>query len=117
MAILGRILVYTKRVDEMVAFYASFGFVAKRLPGDRIVELIPQDGGATIMLHQAAKSQKQGQSQVKLVFDIPDVERFKAECEIAFGPVHKADGYVYSNTKDPSGNTVQISSRAYASNG
>lgn len=54
---------------------------------------------------------------MKLVFDVKDVAAF---CEAAsrngltFGKIHQADGYVFANTKDPSGNSVQVSSRAFA---
>ena len=57
-----------------------------------------------------------GQSQVKLVFDVEDVAAFRAEAEtggLVFGPIHQADGYDFSNARDPAGNPVQISSRAF----
>ena len=39
---LGRIILYTKRIDEMVAFYTVlFGYTRQDAPGDRIVELRP----------------------------------------------------------------------------
>lgn len=114
---LSRLVIYARDVEEMVRFYeAHFGFRALRLPGDRIVELVAQDGGANIMLHPAAKSQKMGQALVKLAFDIEDVEGFcrrAKENGLEFGPIHKADGYVYANTKDPCRNSVSISSRAF----
>lgn len=116
---LGRIILYTRKVDEMTAFYGHhFGFHAVRRDGDRIVELRPDKGGAPILLHPASKGQRQGQSLVKLVFDVEDVAGF---CESArargldFGPIHQAQGYVFANTKDPAGNPVQISSRAFSS--
>ena len=52
---------------------------------------------------------------MKLVFDVADVAAFRAEAErngLVFGPIHQADGYVFSNAKNPSGNPVQASSRA-----
>lgn len=70
-------MIYAANVEETARFYQKhFGFKATSLPGDRIVELIAQDGGANIMLHQAAKGQRSGQSTVKLVFDVEDVEAF-----------------------------------------
>jgi hypothetical protein len=30
---------------------------------------------------------------------------------LKFGAVHQTDGYVYANGKDPSGNSIAISSR------
>ncbi len=68
------------------------------------------------MLHPASKGQKPGQALVKLVFDVEDVEGFCAESKtrgLAFGPLHKADGYMFANAKDPSGNTVSVSGRAF----
>ena len=47
---LGRIIIYTKRLDEVAEFYCKhFEFEALRLEGDRIVELVAQNGGANIM--------------------------------------------------------------------
>ncbi|EJJ29655.1 VOC family protein [Rhizobium sp. CF142] len=114
---LNRLVIYAGDVEETAAFYEThFGFKRMRLPGDRIVELVAQDGGANIMLHQAAKGQRRGQSTVKLVFDVENVESFCAECAgngLTFGPIRKADGYVYANAKDPCQNPIQVSSRAF----
>jgi predicted enzyme related to lactoylglutathione lyase len=114
---LNRIIVYTGKLDEMIAFYARhFGYLEQRLDGDRIVELLPPQGGAILMLHPAARGQKQGQSLVKLVFDVSDVPAaLKAlkDGGVETGPVHKADGYAFANFKDPSGNPVSISSRTF----
>ena len=114
---LARLIIYTRKMDEMVTFYERhFGFVAHRQEGDRIVELRPKSGGAILMLHPAGKTQKQGQVLVKLVFDVEDVDAFCAEAagrDLMFGPIHQADGYRFSNTKDPSGNPVSVSSRAF----
>lgn len=112
---LTRVMIYTKVLDEMVAFYtAHFGFHAVQAEGDRITELVPRDGGAAIMLHPAAKPQKEGQVMVKLVFHCDDVAARKAALETAglkVGPVLAGDGYAFANMKDPGGNSVQISSR------
>lgn len=117
-AILGRLVIYTKRTAEMAAFYGTlFGFRTVERAGDRIVELEHPDGGAAILLHPAAKGQKEGQRLVKLVFDVEDVPKFCAEAAargVQFGPIHQADGYAFANTTDPSGNSVSISSRAFA---
>jgi len=113
---LGRIIIYTKRIDEMVAFYTTlFGYSRQDVPGDRIVELRPPASGMPILLHPAARSQKQGQACVKLVFDVADVSAFcadAADAGFAFGTIHGADGYHFANCKDPSGNSVSVSSRA-----
>lgn len=74
------------------------------------------DSGAAILIHQAAKSVKLGQAGIKLMFSVEDVEAHKVRCAQAgliFGATHQANGYVFSNTKDPDGNSVGISSRAF----
>ncbi len=114
---LNRIILYARDVEATVAFYEKhFGFQALRLPGDRIVELVAQDGGANIMVHPAAKGVKTGQVTVKLVFDVEDVSRFRGESALnglVFGPEHPANGYSFANAKDPCGNNIQVSSRAF----
>ena len=116
-AALGRIIIYTKRVEPLVAFYGThFGFDALRLDGDRIVELVPRNGGAHIMLHLIGAGRKEGQTLVKLVFDVEDVEAFCAKARengLEFGSIHQADGYAFANAKDPAGNSVSVSSRAF----
>lgn len=107
---LGRVVIYTKKIDEMAAFYVRhFAFQVVRLKGDRIVELRPDTGGAAILLHPASARQKEGQALVKLVFDVQDVPAFCAVARangLTFGKVHQADGYVFANAKDPAGNSV-----------
>lgn len=114
---LNRIILYAKDVDATVDFYSRhFGFGAHRESGDQIVELTNPAGGAIIMIHPAAKGQKVGQVTVKLVFDVEDVEAFRARCAengLIFGPLHRADGYVFANAKDPCQNSISISSRAF----
>jgi catechol 2,3-dioxygenase-like lactoylglutathione lyase family enzyme len=114
---LGRLVLYVRDVEEIVAFYEKhFGFRALRFEGDRIVELVPSDGGAHLMIHPAAKSQKMGQALVKLSFDVEDVEACCARLAgqgLQFGPLHHGDGYVFANTKDPCGNSISVSSRAF----
>ncbi len=114
---LGRIVLYVRDVEKTVDFYERhFAFQPVQYEGDRIIELIASDGGANLMIHLAGKAQKMGQVLVKLVFDVQDVVGFCARCAVEgleFGPVHQADGYVYANAKDPSGNAISVSSRAY----
>jgi catechol 2,3-dioxygenase-like lactoylglutathione lyase family enzyme len=114
---LNRLILYARDVEDTVAFYEKhFGFHVLRLPGDRIVELIASTGGANIMVHPAAKGVRTGQVSVKLVFDVEDVAGF---CErsagngLMFSAEHQADGYSYANAKDPCGNNIQVSSRAF----
>ncbi|KAF5888140.1 MULTISPECIES: VOC family protein [Rhizobium] len=114
---LNRVVIYAGNVEETARFYEKhFGFKATSLPGDRIIELIAQDGGANIMLHQAAKGQRSGQSTIKLVFDVEDVEAFCRRCAengLEFGVIHKAYGYQFANAKDPCQNSISVSSRAF----
>ena len=114
---LGRIVIYTKKTEAMAAFYVKhFGFSVLRVEGDRIVELAPQDPGISILLHPASTGQKEGQVLVKLVFDVQNVREFCANAKnrgLEFGKIHQGDGYEFANAKDPSGNSVQVSSRAF----
>ncbi len=117
MADLNRIMLYVRDMAATAAFYEKhFGYRARQEPGDRLVELIPAKGGAMLVLHQAAKSQKGGQAAVKLVFDVEDVEAFcrdRAAKGLDFGPIHDVPGYQFANAKDPNGNSVCVSSRAF----
>lgn len=114
---INRIILYAHDVEATVRFYEThFGFQAFREAGDRIVELISRDGGASLMIHPAAKGQRRGQSLVKLVFDVRDVEAFCQRCAtegLVFGVIHQADGYVFANAKDPADNPISVSSRAF----
>lgn len=118
---LNRLVIYAKNVEETARFYEKhFGFEALRLPSDRIVELVARDGGANIMLHEAAAGQRSGQSLIKLVFDVEDVEAFCRHCAengLDFGTVRKADGYLFANAKDSCGNSISVSSRAFRKDG
>lgn len=115
---LGRIVIYTKKIEQMAEFYAKhFGFMVSHIKGDRIVELTPPGPGAAILLHPASAKQKEGQALVKLVFDVQNVPEFCAAAErggLQFGKIHQASGYTFANAKDPGGNSVQVSSRAFA---
>ncbi|MEP0232383.1 VOC family protein [Roseibium sp.] len=114
---LNRITLYVRDVEESARFYARhFGFEVLHEEGDRIVELTHPDGGASLMLHPAAKSQKMGQVLVKLVFDVEDVPAFcdaRANAGLSFGSLHKGEGYVFANAKDPDKNSISVSSRAF----
>ncbi|MBX2831237.1 MAG: VOC family protein [Rhodospirillales bacterium] len=114
-----RIVIYCKNIDAMAQFYADcFEYQVFKKPDDRIIELRRNDGGLILMLHPASKGQKQGQSLIKLVFDIKNVDAFRQRLlaqGINIGPIHQTDTYQFANFKDPSGNSVSISSRAYAS--
>ena len=118
MAHLTRLTLYTRRTDEMVAFYTThFGYTAWQEPGDRLIELRPPGPGAILQLHPLAKSQKEGQVLVKLNFDVADVEAFIAEAArtgLTFGKPFTANGYTFANAKDPAKNAISITSRAFA---
>lgn len=110
---------YTRRLDEMVAFYCDhFGYQAYQEDGDRIVELRPPEAtGVTLYLHPLAKSQKAGQVLVKLGFEVEDVPGFvtrAAENGLKFGKPFTANGYHFANAKDPAGNSISVTSRAFA---
>ncbi|MBW5415807.1 VOC family protein [Pseudomonas sp. MAG002Y] len=117
---LNRIMLYVRDVQVTCTFYERyFGFASKIDVDDLIAELIPKDknGGAIIMVHPAGKGIKVGQAAVKLVFDVKDVDSFKEQCMtqgLRFGITHHADGYSFANAKDPDGNSISISSRAFA---
>lgn len=114
---LNRIVLYAHDVEDTLAFYEKhFGFEVHRQSGDRIVELIHPAGGAILMVHQAGKGVRRGQSTIKLVFDVADVEAFCASSArngLEFGAIHRADGYVFANARDPGKNPISISSRAF----
>jgi predicted enzyme related to lactoylglutathione lyase len=117
-ASLGRILLYVHDIEAVAEFYfRAFGFRILREDGDRIVELeSPDNAGSNIMLHPLGRGRKAGQTLAKLVFDCPDVGSFCARASgkgVEFGPLHKGEGYVFANTKDPAGNSVSVSSRLY----
>lgn len=108
---LTHILLYVRDMAAVIDFYKRlFDYKAHQIEGDRIVELRPADTGAILLLHQAAKGQKQGQAQTKLVFRVPDVDAFCTR-HPEFGKIHNADGYQFANTKDPAGNSVQVTTR------
>lgn len=115
---LARLTLYTRRIPEMVDFYSRhFGYEAFQEPGDRIVELRPKGAGVILHLHQMAKGQKAGQVLVKLGFDVEDVQAFALEAAkqgLHFGKPFKANGYLFANAKDPAGNSISITSRAWA---
>lgn len=116
--VLGRILLYVHDLQVVAEFYARhFGFRIHRTKGDRVVELESPGGtGSNIMLHPLGRGRKGGQTVAKLVFDVPDVDAFCARAAkqgLDFGAIHKGDGYLFANARDPAGNSVSVSSRAF----
>ena len=111
------IMIYAKNMQRTSEFYQKFfGFLSTGKVVEGLIELTSPSGGASILIHQAAKSVKLGQVGVKLMFDVPDVEDFKKKCAqlgLEFGSIHLANGYSFANAKDPDKNSVAISSRGY----
>lgn len=111
------IIIYAKDMQQSARFYSEhFGFATTGKVVEGLIELKAPDGGASILLHQAAKSLKTGHAGIKLSFDVPDVQAFVDQAirkNLAFGPVHQANGYAFANTKDPDGNSVSVSSRRF----
>jgi catechol 2,3-dioxygenase-like lactoylglutathione lyase family enzyme len=111
------ILIYARNPAATSAFYKDhFGFKTTGELRDGLIELSAPDAGISLLIHQAAKSLKFGQSVVKLVFSVSDVEKFKvdsAQRGLEFGSTHQANGYGFANAKDPDGNSVSIPSREY----
>lgn len=114
---LGTIILYARDMKKTADFYARyFGFETTGQATEGLIKLSAANGGASILIHQAAKSVKLGQVGVKLCFHVRDVEKFKkdaTETGLTFGATHQANGYAFANAKDPDKNSISISSRAY----
>ncbi len=114
---LGTVVIYARDMKKTAAFYSEhFGFKTTGETVEGLIELEAANGGAGILIHQAAKSVKLGQVGVKLSFHVPDVSAFAAAAAksgLKFGAVHEANGYQFANAKDPDKNSVSISSRAF----
>ncbi len=112
-----QIVLYTKRIEEMMNFYEQhFGYTVKHSENDQLIELVHTTHSVKLLLHPSGKSRREGQVCVKLVFDVEDVPAFCRQVRrngLEFGPIHKADGYEFANAKDPSKNSISVSSRAF----
>jgi predicted enzyme related to lactoylglutathione lyase len=111
---IARIILYVRDIEKVAAFYQKH-FELKPLGEAEAgwLEIGSPDTGCSIALHQAAASQKRG-SEIKIVFGVKDVRKFKAEREAAglkFGVVHKSERHEFANARDPAGNSIQVSSR------
>jgi predicted enzyme related to lactoylglutathione lyase len=107
-----RIALYVRDLQKVAAFYEEhFGFRSEVVAEDKIV-LTPGNGGCSLVLLQASRGHRIGQSCVKIVFDVPDVRAFREERlkgGLKFGAVHRGPGYEFSNARDPAKNLIQIS--------
>lgn len=114
---LGTVVIYARDMKKTAAFYSEhFGFKTTGEVVEGLIELHATDGGAGILIHQAAKSVKLGQVGVKLSFHVRDVESFARAAAgkgLKFGAIHEANGYLFANAKDPDNNSISISSRAF----
>ncbi len=111
------IAIYARDPERTIAFYTRhFGFQPQTDNDGGLIELLCPEGGTNLLILKAAKSVKVGQVTVKLIFDVENIEEFKqisARNGLIFGSTHKADGYEFSNAKDPDNNNLSISSRAF----
>ena len=118
---LGTIILYARDMQKSADFYRKhFGFETTGQVVEGLIELSPVNGGASILIHQAATSVKLGQVGVKLSFHVAEIESFKTHAAtqgLKFGATHQANGYAFSNAKDPDKNSVSISSRAFRAAG
>jgi predicted enzyme related to lactoylglutathione lyase len=109
-----RIILYVKNIPKVAEFYQRhFGMTPLPSSERGWLEMTSSSSGCTIALHQASSAQKSG-AAIKLVFGVADVAKFKSEKEIdglKFGSIHTFANFAFANTKDPAGNSVQISSR------
>jgi len=113
------VLLYVKDVAKVAQFYVEhFGYLEE--PGSTAGYRVLSAGkGCAITVHQAAKSQSSG-AAVKIVFAVADVPKFIAERAAAglrFGTIHEAEGYFFSNAKDPASNSISVSSRVFRRSG
>ena len=113
-----RVMLYASDPGKTCVFYERhFGFVIGE-EDQGVVELHHPHGGLILLVHRAAKSLKSNQARVKLVFDVENLQAFRSRAldnGLEFGPIHEARGYGFANSKDPDGNGVSISSRAFRS--
>jgi catechol 2,3-dioxygenase-like lactoylglutathione lyase family enzyme len=112
-----RVILYARNMEQSAAFYEThFGFRRVEAGVDDLIHLESPQNGLGLTILQAARSVKLGHAGIKLVFWAQDVETFKAKSARAglkFGATHTGPGYSFANAKDPSGNSVQVSSRRF----
>ena len=103
-------------MPKIAAFYKEyFGFHATTEAIDKI--RLSSSSGCDIVLLQASKGHKIGQSVVKIIFDVEDIEEFKkksADKGLLFGKIHSGIGYQFCNARDPAKNLIQISNSRFS---
>lgn len=114
---ISRILLYVRDPQKIAGFYIThFAFSARPQVQDDLIELVAADGKLSLLLHPASKGHRTGQSCIKIVFDVEDIEGFKKKAlknGLKFGTTFKGDGYEFANARDPAQNPIQISRRAF----
>lgn len=109
-----RIALYVRDMPKIAAFYRRhFGFEETPSNGEGKLILTQPGGRFHLVLLQASKGHRPGQSAVKIIFDVPDVPRNREEqarIGLKFGPVHRGPNYAFANARDPAKNLIQISS-------
>lgn len=110
---LNRLALYVKDMPKIAAFYTKhFGFTATWSEKRDKADLIPANGGCALVLLQASKGHRIGQSCVKMIFDVTDVAAAKAmhaKQGLKFGPIHRGPNYQFTNARDPAKNLIQLS--------
>ncbi len=108
-----QLALYVKNMPKIAEFYAKhFGFTTKWSDARDKATLTPANGGCSLVLLQASKGHRVGQSCVKIIFDVADVPKYKAaqaKLGLKFGVIHRGPNYQFSNVRDPAQNLIQIS--------
>lgn len=108
-----KIAFYVRDIPKVASFYSDFfGFTARYNSKNDKAVLTPANGGCRIVLLQASRGHKTGQSIVKLIFDVDDVPAAKeifGSKGLMFGAIHQGPGYEFSNARDPAKNLISIS--------
>jgi len=114
---ISRILLYVKDIPKVADFYTRhFGLNPRPTQHDDLLELASAAGDFSLLLHQASKGHRVGQSCIKIIFDVDDIEGFKRKAlkqGLKFGMTYKGEGYEFANARDPAKNPIQISRRAF----
>lgn len=114
---ISRLVLYVRDPQRIADFYAlHFGFSQKPTRHDDLIEIVSAPGNFSLLLHRASKGHRSGQTCVKLVFDVDDIEGFKtaaAKKGLKFGTTYRGEGYEFANARDPAKNPIQISRRAF----